>query len=99
MPPILEKLRMPIGSLVVDSALVLTLAFTAGHMTSQFTAMDQRLMVVEKQRADDRLAERMAVQERATASLDGEQDQLRIEILARLSRIEDKLDAKQDKAR
>ena len=99
MPPMLDKLRMPIGSLVVDAALVLTLAFTAGHMASQYTAMDQRLAVVEKQSSDSRLAERMAVQERATASLDGEQDQLRVEILSRLARIEDRINAIADKPR
>ena len=95
MPEILDKLRMPLGSLVVDAGLVLTLAFTAGQITSRLEAMDLRLARVEQSDRADRIPERMATLESKAAQCDRD----RAEILDALHRIEAKLDGKADKVR
>lgn len=95
MAAVLEKLRMPLGSLLVDGALVLTLAFTAGQMTVRFEAMDRRLASFEEQKLDENLAQRTAILEQRA----GLYDRDRSEILDSLRRIETKLDGKQDKGR
>lgn len=89
----LEKLRLPLGSIVVDIGLVLTLAFTAGHMTNRFEAMDARLGKVEEREVAERLPERTAILEQRAALYDRD----RQEILLALQRIETKLDQKVDK--
>lgn len=95
MAAVLEKLRIPVGSVVVDIGLVVTLFFTAGQMTSRFEAMDRRLAAVESNMAGEKLSERTAVLERRADQ--NERD--RAEILDALHRIESKLDGKQDKTR
>lgn len=95
MADLLDKLRMPLGSLVVDAGLVLTLAFTAGQLTSRLEAMDLRLARVEQSDRADRIPERMATLESKAAQCDRD----RAEILEALHRIEAKLDGKQDKVR
>ena len=95
MPEILDKLRMPLGSLVVDAGLVLTLAFTAGQITSRLETMDLRLAAVEQSDRADRIPERMATLESKAAQCDRD----RAEILDALHRIEAKLDGKVDKVR
>ena len=95
MPEILDKLRMPLGSLVVDAGLVLTLAFTAGQITSRLETMDLRLAAVEQADRADRVPERMATLESKAAQADRD----RAEILEALHRIEAKLDGKVDKVR
>lgn len=90
---VLEKFRLPIGSLVIDTALVLYLAFMGGQMTSRFEAMDTRLAAVETRVTAERLAERTALlEQRANAA-----DLDRAEVLDYLRRIESKLDGKVDK--
>lgn len=93
MPAVLDKLKIPVGSLVVDLSLVLFLAFTAGQMTNRFEAMDARLADVEQRTNSERLAERTALLEQRASQ--GERD--RAEILDALHRIEAKLDGKADK--
>ena len=95
MADLLDKLRMPLGSLVVDAGLVLTLAFTAGQITSRLEAMDLRLARVEQSDRADRVPERMATLESKAAQADRD----RAEILEALHRIEAKLDGKADKVR
>ena len=95
MADLLDKLRMPLGSLVVDAGLVLTLAFTAGQITSRLEAMDLRLAAVEQADLADRVPERMATLESKAAQADRD----RAEILEALHRIEAKLDGKADKVR
>lgn len=93
MNDVLGKFRIPVGSLIVDGALVLTLVFSAGQMTSRFEAMDRRLAAVESRTDAERLPERTALLEQRMAQ--GERD--RTEILEALHRIEARLDAKADK--
>lgn len=93
MPEVLERFRIPLGSIVVDGVMVLTLVFMAGKMTSRFEAMDARLATVESRTIADRLPERTALLEQRMAQ--GERD--RTEILEALHRIENKLDGKADK--
>ncbi len=90
---VFDKLRIPLGSLLVDSALVLTLVFTAGQMTTRFEAMDSRLAAVESRSINERLPERTALLEQRAAQSDRD----RIEIIDALHRIEAKLDQKMDK--
>lgn len=89
----LDKLRVPIGSLVVDGALVIYLAFMGGQMQTRFESMDTRLANVEARTVSDRLPERTALLEQRMAQ--GERD--RTEILDALRRIENKLETKVDK--
>lgn len=93
MAAVLEKFRIPLGSLAVDGALVLTLVFSAGQMTSRFEAMDKRLSATEQSRDRENLAQRTAVLEQRA----GLYDRDRTEILDSLRRIEVKLDSKADK--
>lgn len=94
MAAVLEKFRIPIGSLVVDGALVLTLVFTAGQMTSRFELMDKRLAYIESTASTEKLAQRTAVlEQRANQS---EATLGRIE--GKIDRIDQKLDGKADKA-
>ncbi len=90
---ILEKFRIPLGSMVVDIGLVLTLAFVAGQMTNRFETMDARLAVVESRTQAERLSERTAILEQRASQYDRD----RSEILDALHRIESKLDDKVDK--
>jgi len=93
MAAVLEKIRMPIGSLVVDGALVLVLAFTAGQMLNRFEAMDRRLVNVEQESLRQNLSQRTAILEQRAAQYDRDRN----EIIDSLRRIETKLDGKQDK--
>jgi len=88
-----DKLRMPLGSMVVDIGLVLTLAFIAGQMTNRFESMDARLSTVEGRALAERLSERTAILEQRA----GQYDRDRSEILDALHRIEAKLEEKADK--
>lgn len=89
----MDRLRVPVGSLVVDGALVMFMAFTAGQMTNRFEAMDKRLAAVEARTATENLPQRTAVLEQRAALYDRD----RAEILDALRRIEARLDAKVDK--
>jgi hypothetical protein len=89
----LERFRIPLGSLVVDLSLVLFLAFTAGQIANRFEAMDDRLAVVESRTQAERLSERTAILEQRASQYDRD----RSEILDALHRIESKLDEKVDK--
>jgi hypothetical protein len=93
MAAMLDRLRMPLGSIVVDFGLVLTLVFTAGQMTNRFEAMDRRLAAMEQRAQTDRLTERTALLEQRAVQYDRD----RTEILDSLRRIELKLDGKADK--
>lgn len=95
MAAVLEKLRLPMGSMIVDSMLVLTLAFTAGSITNRLEALDDRVITIEQRESDNRLVERTAILEQRAAL--SERD--RNEILAALQRIEAKIDQKMDKPR
>lgn len=93
MPALSEKFQIPLGSMIVDGALVLMLAFTAGQMTTRFQAMDDRLISVEQSVARQDFSPRLATVEQRLAV--AERD--RVEILEALHRIELKLDGKADK--
>ena len=95
MGAVLERLRIPIGSLVVDLGMVMMLVYSAGQMTTRFEVMDQRLAAVESRSQAERLNERTALLEQRASQ--AERD--RAEILEALHRIEAKLDSKVDKVR
>ena len=83
-----ERMRIPFGSLVADSALVLTLVFSTGQMNERFDVMDQRLNRLESMQSDTRIA---ALELRANQS-DRYQTELKNDIVKRLDRIETLLD-------
>lgn len=93
MAAVFDRLRLPIGSVVVDIGLVMYLIYGAGQMTERFDAMDRRLASVEKSATDEKLAQRTAILEQRVVQIDRRAD----EILESLHRIENKLDAKADK--
>lgn len=93
MSAVLDRLRLPIGSLIVDGALVLTLVYSAGQMTERFQVMDRRLIEVERRTIDEKLAQRTAILEQRASLYDRD----RSEIIDSLRRIETKLDTKADK--
>jgi len=95
MSAVLERLRIPIGSLVVDLGMVLMLVYSAGQMTTRFEVMDQRLAAVEERADAERLSERTSLLEQRA----GQAERDRAEILEALHRIEAKLDSKVDKVR
>ena len=82
------KFRVPLGSLIVDGALVLTLVFSTGQMMERFDTMDRRLQNIEELQAETRLS---ALEMRANQS-DRYQSELKNDIVKRLDRIETMLD-------
>lgn len=95
MAAVLEKLRLPMGSMIVDSMLVLTLAFTAGSITNRLESIADRVLEIEQREATSRLVERTAILEQRAVLYDRD----RSEVLATLQRIEQKIDQKADKPR
>ena len=93
MTGVFDKLRFPLGSVVVDIGLVMYLIYGAGQMTERFDAMDRRLASVERTAVDEKLAQRTAILEQRVGQIDRRAD----EILESLHRIENKLDGKADK--
>lgn len=85
----LSKFRVPVGSLLVDSALVVALLFGLGQQTQALDEVARRVAAIE--RVDS--ASRTAVLERRMDIADRDRD----EVLAYLKRIEDKLDRKADR--
>jgi len=76
-----SKLRVPVGSLVVDASLVAALIWWGASMTSRLEAMNKRLDVVEQIKIQPEADRRIAVIEaRMTDNT------------VRLSNIESKLD-------
>lgn len=83
-----NRFRVPLGSLVVDGALVLTLVFSTGQMMERFDAMDRRVQLIEKIQAEARLN----VLEVRASQTDRYQAELKSDIVKRLDRIEALLD-------
>lgn len=87
-PDLFGRFRVPLGSLVVDIGLVLTLVFATGQMTERFVIMDQRLAKIEAISAEAKIQSlelRMAQAER-------DRRELKDDIVKRLERIELLLD-------
>lgn len=87
-PDLFGRFRVPLGSLVVDIGLVLTLVFATGQMTERFVIMDQRLAKIESISAEAKIQSlelRMAQAER-------DRRELKDDIVKRLDRIESLLD-------
>lgn len=85
---IMSRFRVPLGSLVVDGALVLTLVFSTGQMMERFDQMDHRVQEIEHIEASTRLS---ALEMRST-HMERYQNELKADIVKRLDRIEDMLD-------
>ena len=83
-----DRLKIPVGSLLADSALVLTLVFSTGQMMERFEAMDTRLQRIESLQSETRIG---ALELRANQS-DRYQAELKNDIVKRLDRIEALLD-------
>lgn len=83
-----DKFRVPLGSLIVDGALVMTLVFSTGQMLERFDQMDRRVRQIE----DLQVASRMTSIEMRVTQLDRYQMELKQDIVKRLDRIEMLLD-------
>lgn len=93
MSELTQKLRVPLGPLMADLAIVASLIFTAGQMLNRFETMDKRISVMEQ----DKLSQRAAISERRLDMVEQTAVLQRQEIIDRLDRIEDKLDNKVDR--
>ena len=82
------KWRIPVGSLIVDGAMVLMLVYTAGRMTNSLENIDRRVGIIEQRDITPEAARRISVLEEQTRHADAETDQL----LTQLTRIEQKID-------
>lgn len=82
------RFRVPIGSLIVDGALVLSLVFSTGQMLERFDTMDKRLRQIE----DLQSATRITALEMRSAQMERYQSELKQDIVKRLDRIETLLD-------
>ena len=87
------KLRIPVGSLVVDLSMVLFLAWAGGRLVEKLDQIDKRVAKIETAAAAQNTDARLMVLEQRAAQ--AERD--RTEILDALHRIETKLDSKVDK--
>ncbi|HSW32558.1 MAG TPA: hypothetical protein VLH36_02985 [Steroidobacteraceae bacterium] len=83
------RFRVPLGSLIVDGALVLTLVFSTGQMLERFDQMDRRVQQIEHLEA----ATRLNALEMRSAQMERYQGELKQDIVKRLDRIETLLDA------
>jgi DNA-binding protein H-NS len=89
----LSSLKAPIGSLVVDGAMIFALVWSWSAMATRLEALDQRVaktetMLEQRQPALDRLAK---VEERVQGLAES-REEFRTDIIKRLERIEAKLD-------
>lgn len=87
-PESISRFRVPLGSLVVDGALVMTLVFSTGQMMERFDQMDARIQELQSIRAETRLN---SLELRAVHT-ERWQGELKIDIMKRLDRIEQLLD-------
>lgn len=95
---LIEKVnqRVPVGSLVVDSALVLMLVYTSGQITERLETLDQRVARIEQTPISPEVEGRLQVlktqadgrEEKVQQSL----EDMRKYLGERLDRIERKLD-------
>jgi len=87
------RLKMPFGSLVIDGALVVSLIWSWATMTETLRSFDIRLHNVEV--AADRhggYESRLSVVEASQVAQDKNYEELKLDIVKRLDRIESKLD-------
>lgn len=85
------RFRVPLGSLIVDGALVLTLVFSTGQMLERFEQMDRRIQQIE----DLQAATRINALEMRSQQMERYQSELKQDIVKRLDRIEGLLDSAQ----
>lgn len=83
-----SRFRVPLGSLVVDGALVFSLIFSTGQMIERFDQMDRRLQQIE----DLQAATRINALEMRSAQMERYQSEIKQDIVKRLDRIETLLD-------
>lgn len=88
-PEGITRFRVPLGSLIVDGALVLSLVFSTGQMLERFDQMDRRMQQLEHLEAATRLH---ALEMRST-QMERYQSELKQDIVKRLDRIEILLDS------
>ena len=92
---VLDRFKLPIGSVLVDGALVLALVFSTGQMMERFEQMDARLQRIENLSAETRFA---SLELRAQQA-ERQQAEIKVDIVKRLDRIEGLLDNRSDRQR
>lgn len=83
-----SRLRVPIGSLLVDVGLVLTLIYSAGQLTQRLEHLSERVAAVEQYHVRTNGDARIYVLERRAE----EMAEFKLEIRDQLTRIESKVD-------
>ena len=84
----LSKFKVPAGSLLVDTSLVVALVWSTSTMTQQLDQMNRRIDSIENGHIRSNADARIMVLERRAE----EYDEFRRDMRAQLNRIEDKLD-------
>jgi hypothetical protein len=90
----LDRLRLPLGSIVVDTGLVIALVITNAQLVERMKAFDDRLVLVEKTAVTitPQANARISVIERENAIQDRDLDQFRQEVTHKLEVQDQKLD-------
>lgn len=89
----LTRLKAPVGSLIVDGALVVALVIWGTNATSALANLSDRVAKTEQTIAErSRAIERLSVAESELANVRRNQDEMKADIVRRLERIEAKLD-------
>jgi len=83
-----SRLKVPAGSLVVDTALVVALVWGGATMTEQLQQISKRIDTIENGHIRQNSEARIMVLERRA----DESDEFKREMRAQLTRIEEKLD-------
>lgn len=84
----LSRFKVPVGSLVLDAALVIALIVSDTRQTEQLSQINQRVQTIEAGHIRQNSEARIMVLERRA----DESDDFKREMRSQLNRIEDKLD-------
>lgn len=95
--PLLDKLQFPIGSMVVDTALVISLFVGNVRMADQLENMNARLASVENNVSTEKLAQRTAMLEQMMQQNAVAISNSRAEFSSGIQRLNDKFDRQADR--
>lgn len=86
--------HLPVGSIIIDSSLVLTLVFSQGQTTEALKAIETRVARIEQQQGlpDRAVQAQIKAVEDENHRQDAITQALKEDVVARLQRIENKLD-------
>lgn len=92
MGELLDKMKVPAGSLIVDTALVIALLVGQAKMTEQITGVQDRVNEIEQGHIRSNTDARVLVLEQRANQAVTSQAEFKAEVRTQLDRIETKLD-------